>query len=1041
MSVGRVLVIAGSDSSGGAGLEADQRVLTAHGCYALTATTGLTAQNTLGVQDIFVVPADFVGKQIKASLDDVGADVVKLGMLSSAETIDVVADALTSYQIPSVVLDPVMLSTSGSQLLPEAAVQGLRTKLLPLTTILTPNIPEAQLLLKDAGQWSINPEDLQGLIDLTKRVAALGPKAVLLKGGHLPLTKDYKTAKGSNDASRVIDVLYDGEEVTLFETEYLVSKNTHGTGCSLASAIAANLALGKDLKRAVRSGVRFVEAGIKTSYDIGKGSGPINHFHSLYSLPFAPGRFLEYILDRPDVQSVWKRFTEHEFVSGLGGGTLPVERFKEYLAQDYLYLVQFARSNALASYKAKDMESIAASAKIVLHIQQETALHIDYCASFGLSKKEMEKLPETTACTAYSRYILDVGQSEDWLALQVALAPCLIGYGAIAQRLHAEEKTLREGNRYWKWIENYVAEDYTEAVRLGSELLETHMRKVSPSRMEELIKIFIRATELEISSGGGGGYSNGHGGGYGGRGGGYSGGYGGGYGGGGYSGGGGYGRGGGGAGAGAGAGGDRMGNLGSGLKKQDWDLDTLPKFEKSFYKEHPDVTARSQREVDEFRKKCEMTVQGRDVPRPVETFDEAGFPQYVLSEVKAQGFEKPTAIQSQGWPMALSGRDVVGIAETGSGKTLSYCLPAIVHINAQPLLAPGDGPIVLILAPTRELAVQIQAEISKFGKSSRIRNTCVYGGVPKGPQIRDLSRGVEVCIATPGRLIDMLEAGRTNLRRVTYLVLDEADRMLDMGFEPQIRKIISQIRPDRQTCMWSATWPKEVRQLASDFLNNYIQVNIGSMDLSANHRITQIVEVISEFEKRDRMIKHLEKIMENRSNKCLVFTGTKRIADEITRFLRQDGWPALSIHGDKQQQERDWVLNEFKTGKSPIMVATDVASRGIDVRDITHVINYDYPNNSEDYVHRIGRTGRAGAKGTAITFFTTDNAKQARDLVTILSEAKQQIDPRLAEMVRYSGGGGHGGGYGRWGGRGGGRGRGGNFTASNAAPLGNNRRW
>lgn len=380
------------------------------------------------------------------------------------------------------------------------------------------------------------------------------------------------------------------------------------------------------------------------------------------------------------------------------------------------------------------------------------------------------------------------------------------------------------------------------------------------------------------------------------------------------------------------------------------DLDSLPKFEKSFYKEHPDVTARSQREVDDFRKKSEMSVQGRNIPRPVETFDEAGFPQYVLTEVKSQGFERPTSIQSQGWPMALSGRDVVGIAETGSGKTLSYCLPAIVHINAQPLLAPGDGPIVLVLAPTRELAVQIQAEITKFGKSSRIRNTCVYGGVPKGPQIRDLSRGVEVCIATPGRLIDMLEAGRTNLRRVTYLVLDEADRMLDMGFEPQIRKIISQIRPDRQTCMWSATWPKEVRQLASDFLNDYIQVNIGSMELSANHRITQIVEVVSDMEKRDRMIKHLEKIMENRGNKCLIFTGTKRIADEITRFLRQDGWPALckffllvvypthlfmlltvipAIHGDKQQQERDWVLNEFKTGKSPIMVATDVASRGI----------------------------------------------------------------------------------------------------------------
>lgn len=336
-----------------------------------------------------------------------------------------------------------------------------------------------------------------------------------------------------------------------------------------------------------------------------------------------------------------------------------------------------------------------------------------------------------------------------------------------------------------------------------------------------------------------------------------------------------------------------MSNLGAGLKQQNWDISALPKFEKSFYKEHPEVAARTQKEVDDFRKEFQITVHGPDVPKPVTTFDEAGFPSYVMNEVKAQGFEKPTAIQSQGWPMALSGRDVVGIAETGSGKTLTYCLPAIVHINAQPLLAPGDGPIVLILAPTRELAVQIQTEISKFGKSSRIRNTCVYGGVPKGGQIRDLARGVEVCIATPGRLIDMLESGKTNLRRVTYLVLDEADRMLDMGFEPQIRKIIGQIRPDRQTCMWSATWPKEVRQLASDYQTDFIQVNIGSMDLSANHRITQVVEVVSEFEKRDKMSKHLERIMDDKNNKVLIFTGTKRVADDITRFLRQDGWPAL----------------------------------------------------------------------------------------------------------------------------------------------------
>ncbi|KAH7037794.1 P-loop containing nucleoside triphosphate hydrolase protein [Microdochium trichocladiopsis] len=443
-----------------------------------------------------------------------------------------------------------------------------------------------------------------------------------------------------------------------------------------------------------------------------------------------------------------------------------------------------------------------------------------------------------------------------------------------------------------------------------------------------------------MSYGGGGGYGGGHGGG--GRGGGYGGSndrYGGGggrndYGGSnGYSGGGGgYGGGGGGYG---GGGGDRMSKLGAGLQTQTWDLSTLPKFEKSFYKEAESVANRPQSEVDRFRRDHQMAVTGTDIPKPVETFDEAGFPRYVMDEVKAQGFPAPTAIQSQGWPMALSGRDVVGIAETGSGKTLTYCLPAIVHINAQPLLAPGDGPIVLVLAPTRELAVQIQQEITKFGKSSRIRNTCVYGGVPRGPQIRDLSRGVEVCIATPGRLIDMLEGGKTNLRRVTYLVLDEADRMLDMGFEPQIRKIISQIRPDRQTLMYSATWPKEVRALAAEFQTDFIQVNIGSLDLSANHRITQIVEVVSESEKRDRMIKHLEKVMEDHSNKCLIFVGTKRVADDITRFLRQDGWPALSIHGDKQQNERDWVLDQFKTGKSPVMVATDVASRGIGMNKTT----------------------------------------------------------------------------------------------------------
>ncbi|GME77492.1 unnamed protein product [[Candida] boidinii] len=374
---------------------------------------------------------------------------------------------------------------------------------------------------------------------------------------------------------------------------------------------------------------------------------------------------------------------------------------------------------------------------------------------------------------------------------------------------------------------------------------------------------------------------------------------------------------------------DRYSDFGSNLQKQEWDLDTLPKFTKNFYNEHPDVTKRSDEEITKFRNDNEMTIHGTDIPRPITSFEEAGFPDYVLKEVKAEGFASPTSIQCQGWPMALSGRDMVGIASTGSGKTLSYCLPAIVHINAQPLLQQGDGPIVLVLAPTRELAVQIQKECSKFGQSSRIRNTCVYGGVPKGQQIRDLARGVEICIATPGRLLDMLESGKTNLRRVTYLVLDEADRMLDMGFEPQIRKIVDQIRPDRQTLMWSATWPKTVQSLARDYLKDYIQVNVGSLELSASHNITQIVEVVSEFEKRDRLVKHLETAMEDKDAKVIIFSSTKRTCDEVTTYLRGDGFPALAIHGDKEQRERDWVLNEFRNGKSPIMVATDVAARGI----------------------------------------------------------------------------------------------------------------
>jgi ATP-dependent RNA helicase DDX5/DBP2 len=445
-------------------------------------------------------------------------------------------------------------------------------------------------------------------------------------------------------------------------------------------------------------------------------------------------------------------------------------------------------------------------------------------------------------------------------------------------------------------------------------------------------------------------------------------------------------------------------DLGANLKSINWNQVSLIKFEKNFYQEHPAVASMSNDDADRIRKNKNITiVEGKDIPKPVRTFEEASFPEYVLEEVQRAGFKEPTPIQVQGWPIALLGRDMVGIAETGSGKTLAFLLPAIVHINAQPYLSKGDGPIVLVMAPTRELAVQIQEEANRFGKSSKIKNTCCYGGVPRRPQQQDLKDGVEVVIATPGRLIDFLDCGDTNLKRVTYLTLDEADRMLDMGFEPQVRKIVSQCRPDRQTLMWSATWPREVQRLARDICKeDPAHINVGSLDLRTAHTIRQYVEVVQEHDKRARLKRLLEKVMDG--SKILIFCGTKRDGDQLTREMRLDGWPALCIHGDKKQEERDWVLKEFKGGKSPILVATDVASRGLDVKDIKYVINYDFPSQIEDYVHRVGRTGRAGATGSSYTFFTSDKAKHAKDLIRVLQEANQPVPEELEKLAGSSGG-------------------------------------
>jgi len=444
------------------------------------------------------------------------------------------------------------------------------------------------------------------------------------------------------------------------------------------------------------------------------------------------------------------------------------------------------------------------------------------------------------------------------------------------------------------------------------------------------------------------------------------------------------------------------GELGAGLVAPEWELSTLEPFKKNFYKEHPKVSARSESKVEAYRTKHNITVSGNNVPRPIQKFKECNFPDYCMEEIKAQGYSKPTPIQAQAWPIAISGKDLVGIAATGSGKTLAFILPGIVHINHQTPVRRGDGPIVVVLAPTRELAQQIQEVATQFGKSTDLRNVCVYGGTPRHQQMHQLRGAPQILIATPGRLLDFLENGQTNMNRCTYLVLDEADRMLDMGFEPQIRKIIQMIRPDRQTLMWSATWPREVQQLANDFQKDVVMINIGSMDLSANHNILQIVDVCQQYEK-EKKLEDLLSEMKDHMCKTLIFAGTKKQVDGLTWKLSKAGYKCYGMHGDKGQSERDWVLQQFKNGQHPILVATDVAARGLDVDDIKFVINYDFPNNSEDYVHRIGRTGRRGNTGTSYTFFTPNDSGQARKLMDILKEAKQQVNPKL-EMLAMMGG-------------------------------------
>lgn len=300
---------------------------------------------------------------------------------------------------------------------------------------------------------------------------------------------------------------------------------------------------------------------------------------------------------------------------------------------------------------------------------------------------------------------------------------------------------------------------------------------------------------------------------------------------------------------------------------------------------------------------------------PILSFSELTLPRAIENKIQELRYANPTPIQSLCWPTLLSGLNMVGIAQTGSGKTLGFVIPMVMHIlNNQRYARSFDrgdapGPVGVVLAPTRELALQIQQVANEIGQLVGIKNVAIYGGASKGPQLSSIRRGADIYIATPGRLIDYVRERLVSLNKCTFLVLDEADRMLDMGFEPQIRKIIEQIRPDRLTAMFSATWPKEVRRLAEDFITDAVQINIGAQELRANPNIKQIVEVCTEGDKHMRLKNVLNEIMRNRDSKVIVFAETKKRVDSMSKFIQSLGYRCSSIHGDKKQSEREWVLN------------------------------------------------------------------------------------------------------------------------------------
>ncbi|SCV03816.1 LAME_0H13454g1_1 [Lachancea meyersii CBS 8951] len=417
-----------------------------------------------------------------------------------------------------------------------------------------------------------------------------------------------------------------------------------------------------------------------------------------------------------------------------------------------------------------------------------------------------------------------------------------------------------------------------------------------------------------------------------------------------------------------------------------------------------------------------VEASGNDVPEPISEFTSPPLDALLLENIVKARFTKPTPVQKYSVPIIAAKRDLMACAQTGSGKTGGFLFPVLSESFANgPAEIPEQMansyikkafPTAVVLAPTRELATQIYDEAKKFTYRSWVRPCVVYGGADIGSQIKELTRGCDLLVATPGRLSDLLERGRISLCNIKYLVLDEADRMLDMGFEPQIRHIVDGCDmpsvDNRQTLMFSATFPMDIQHLARDFLKDYVFLSVGRVG-STSENITQHVLYVEDMDKKSAL---LDLLAASDDGLTLIFVETKRMADALTDFLIMQNLSATAIHGDRSQIERERALAAFRSGRASLLVATAVAARGLDIPNVTHVINYDLPNDIDDYVHRIGRTGRAGNTGVATAFFNRGNKNVVKEMIELLTEAKQDVPEFLEQLSRES--------YGSRGGRGGG---------------------